>query len=127
MAEQKDQTVANRGPAKSPAKMTLADLNALATRAEQGDRKALPELRDASNCADYPNWSEWFRDIMGNPANWLRDSLGRADGGQKHFAVIAASEATVDKLRRELEGPDPTPIQRLLAERAALCWYTVNL
>ena len=28
--------------------------------------------------------------------------------------------------RSELEGPNPTPIERLLAERASLCWFIVN-
>jgi hypothetical protein len=25
-----------------------------------------------------------------------------------------------------LEGPNPTPIERLLAERASICWFIVN-
>jgi len=25
-----------------------------------------------------------------------------------------------------LEGPNPTPIERLLAERASVCWFVVN-
>ena len=29
------------------------------------------------------------------------------------------------RLREELAGPEPTPIERLLAERAAFCWLTV--
>ncbi len=27
------------------------------------------------------------------------------------------------KLQAELGGPDPSPIERLLAEREALCWF----
>jgi hypothetical protein len=32
----------------------------------------------------------------------------------------------LDRIRSELEGPNPTPIERLLAERASLCWALVN-
>ena len=42
---------------------------------------------------------------------------------------ILIQEAIVQKLdnrKAELEGSNPTPIERLLAERAALCWYTVH-
>ena len=27
----------------------------------------------------------------------------------------------------QVNGPNPTPIERMLAERASLCWYIVNL
>jgi hypothetical protein len=42
---------------------------------------------------------------------------------------LAAQEPVADKIesvRSELAGPDPTPMERLLAERAALCWWLVN-
>src|SRR4051794_23829182 len=29
-------------------------------------------------------------------------------------------------VQAELEGPNPTPVERLLAERAAICWSLVN-
>ena len=32
----------------------------------------------------------------------------------------------IESVRAELAGPDPTPMERLLAERAALCWMLVN-
>jgi hypothetical protein len=31
------------------------------------------------------------------------------------------------EVQRDLEGPAPTPLERLLAERAALCWFVLNL
>ena len=35
------------------------------------------------------------------------------------------STKKMDALRAELAGPDPTPIERLLAERAAFCWLVL--
>jgi hypothetical protein len=29
----------------------------------------------------------------------------------------------MEKLRKALEGSDPTPMERLLAERAVFCWF----
>ena len=40
---------------------------------------------------------------------------------------MEAAEATMDQLRTELEGANPTPMERLLAERAIFCWFTVNI
>lgn len=37
-----------------------------------------------------------------------------------------AIQAKLEQLRRELAGPDPSPVERLLAERAALCWLRLN-
>ena len=43
------------------------------------------------------------------------------------MAKVEAAEATMDQLRTELEGENPTPMERLLAERAIFCWFTVNI
>jgi hypothetical protein len=32
----------------------------------------------------------------------------------------------MDQVCAELAGPDPSPIERLLAERAAVCWFAVT-
>jgi hypothetical protein len=111
---------------KPPAKMTSDELDELVKRAKKGDRKCLPQLREALKSGDYPNWSRWFRDQYGNPAEWLKDSLARMAGGEDNLAVWEASEATMDQLRKDLEGPNPTAVERLLAERAASCWFLVN-
>jgi hypothetical protein len=35
-------------------------------------------------------------------------------------------EAKMARLRADLAGPDPTPLERLLAERIALCWLALH-
>ena len=44
----------------------------------------------------------------------------------KNVLVREAIDQKLDGLRAELEGPNPTPIERLLAERASLCWFIVH-
>jgi hypothetical protein len=109
------------------AKLTWNEFRALVKRADKGDRKGLARLREVLASGDHPDWARWFRDTYGNPAEWLSGSLAKWAGGEDRLAMEEASQATMNKLRKELEGPDPTPIERLLAERAVLCWFVVNL
>jgi hypothetical protein len=44
----------------------------------------------------------------------------------KHLAIKEAMHRKLSAIRAELAGPDPSPIERFLAERAALCWFSVN-
>jgi hypothetical protein len=93
----------------------------LMKRAKRGDRGSLPEIR--ALLADGDRGLSFIE--AGSPAEWLRQSLIRNGAGEN----LLGQEAVRQKLasiQRELEGPDPTPIERLLAERAALCWFIVN-
>ena len=113
--------------AKLPAKLTWDEFRALVKRAENGDKKCLPQLRDALKSGDHANWSRWFRDTFGNPVEWLKNSLGYSIAGENELAVIEATRAQMDEVRKELEGPAPSPTEHLLAERAAICWFVLNL
>lgn len=68
-------TAGSKPPATSgatpPAKLTWEEFHGLVKRAEKGDRECLPRLREALKSADYPDWSRWFREAYGNPAEWL--------------------------------------------------------
>jgi hypothetical protein len=66
-----------------------------------------------------------YLDHFGSPAHWLKETIARKAAGEN----VAAREAilrTIESVGAELAGPDPTPIERLLAERAALCRMLVN-
>jgi hypothetical protein len=55
----------------------------------------------------------------------LRQSIiRRAANG--HLLAQEAIGRKLDAVRAELEGPNPTPMERLLAERASLCWFIVH-
>jgi hypothetical protein len=111
---------------KPPEKLTRKGLNELVTRAADGDRGSLRLLREALKSGDYPNWSQWFLDAYGNPVVWLKHSLGVSAGGKNDLAVTEAVQQEIQRIQTELEGPNPTAIERLLAERAAVCWFMVN-
>jgi hypothetical protein len=63
-------------------------------------------------------------DGLGSSAEWLRQGLVSKAGG-KNVLVEEAIRRKIDAVRADLEGPNPTPIERLLAERAAFCWFIV--
>lgn len=43
-----------------------------------------------------------------------------------NVAIKEATQIQMAKLRRELLGPDPSPLERLLVERVVCCWIAVN-
>lgn len=118
-------TVAKReagivAPAKTPASGRETD--DLLTRAGRGDQSCLPALWALFDDGDR---GRRLVEALGSPAAFLRDSvIGNAAG--KDLAVREAMARKLAKVRSELEGPDPTPLERLLAERAALCWFIVH-
>jgi hypothetical protein len=100
-----------------PAK-TAEELTALVRRAEKGDAASLKQLRQV---------------LEGTP---LMDTLGDL-GRQTQATVIekfAGSNAVwkeilprkLESLRRELAGPNPTPLERLLVERIVSCWLHLH-
>ena len=49
---------------------------------------------------------------------------GSPDGlAGKCFTVREATKRKIDKLRSELAGPNPSPLERILCERVALAWF----
>jgi len=98
------------------------EMDALLDKAAEGDASCLPRVR--ALLAD-PERGELTTHYCGSSAEWLRQAIaGKASGGN-----LLAKEAIlkrIDEVRAELEGPDPTPIERLLAERASLCWQIAN-
>jgi hypothetical protein len=91
-------------------------------RARRGDEGCLPELR--ALLADGERGRQ-LMNAVGSPAEWLRQTIGRQAGG-KNVLVREGILRKLAEVQAELEGPDPTPMERLLAERAALCWFLVN-
>jgi hypothetical protein len=94
----------------------------LIKRAIKGDQSCLPVIQTLLADGDR---GELYREAYGDPAEWLRKSIvNRA--ARKNVVSQEAIRQTLDKVRSELEGPNPAPIERLLAERASLCWALVN-
>jgi hypothetical protein len=59
-----------------------------------------------------------YGDIFGN----ARDSLLMHAAG-KDITVQEIQSRAIDAVRDELAGPNPTPLERILCERVALCWF----
>jgi hypothetical protein len=102
-----------------PAARKHSELLALTDRAQKGDKSALPALRE----------------LLANPA--AVDLLGGDLARQAQLTLIdkysgqnlLVKEALARKLelmRAELAGENPTPVERLLADRVAACWLYLH-
>jgi hypothetical protein len=109
--------VAERKPS-APTK----DIDTLLKRAGEGDRGCLSEVWAL---LAHPDDGPDYRKGFGSSAEWLRQSIIRKSAG-KNVLGQEAIDQELDRIRSELEGPNPTPIERLLAERASLCWFIVH-
>jgi hypothetical protein len=98
------------------------EIGGILKRARAGDGECLQDVRDL--LAD-PEIGADYRECVGSPAQWLRQTVIRKAIG-KDVLGEEAIDQQLDTIRSELEGPAPTPIERLLAERASLCWFIVN-
>lgn len=97
----------------------------LLKRAAQGDKSCLPQLRSMLTSDSNSVAGRGLVDSLGSPAERLRRAMIDRLAG-KNLAVREAAEMKLAELERELEGPHPTALERLLARRAALCWFQVH-
>lgn len=88
-------------------------------RAQRGDETALPAVREwLKNPA--------FLDACGDLARHAEDTLVRKYAGTD-LAVREGLFRKLASLRAELEGPSPSPLERLLAQRIVACWLHLHL
>jgi len=92
---------------------------AVLTKAQEGDTSVLSQLQ-AMFREDGPPLVEF----LGNMAALVESNLLSGMFG-KDLATKEGLKRKLALLREGLAGPDPAPIERLLAERAAFCWLTV--
>ncbi|QDV37427.1 hypothetical protein [Tautonia plasticadhaerens] len=97
----------------------LATLRELVGRARQGDPAALPLIRDV---------------LEENPRIWIHLGDIAAHAERAWIELIAGDDPALgeslarraEALKAELCGPDPTPLERLLAERVAACYLQLG-
>jgi hypothetical protein len=101
-------------PAKA-AQKNNDELFALVRRAEDGDATAMPALKDLLKHPDGVDT------LGGDLAKRARRTLVDKFSG-KNLLFKEVLNRKVELLQAEVAGPSPTPLERLLAERVAICW-----
>jgi hypothetical protein len=94
------------------------EARAMLRRAEKGDEAALPTLRlvfgeklDRLPAVDIAHFARW-------------SACKPVDGGNVVTRELLLRR--MDEVAAELAGPEPSAVERLLAERAAYCWHVVH-
>ena len=88
-------------------------------RADKGDVEALRELRRVYDTL--PDLWRQAGDLARQAElSWVAAAMG------KNLAAAEAVERMAAQLRRQLAGEDAPPLERLLAERAVVCWLQLN-
>jgi hypothetical protein len=98
---------------------TTAEVKAIVDRYRRGD-VTLTDAEIGSLLDAFPSMVQ----ANGSPARHLADIL--LDNYSKSLVIKESVRRTLVEVREELEGPNPSPLESLLAERAAICWLTVN-
>jgi hypothetical protein len=94
------------------------ELQKVLDRAQQGDEKTLPVLRELLK-------DPYYLDACGDMARHAENALIRKCAGQS-VAVREGIRSKMEALRAELAGASPSPLERVLAERIVACWLHVN-
>jgi hypothetical protein len=94
------------------------EVEKLLARAHAGDASTLPMLRKLLESGP-------LTEAAGNLATQVEYTLvGNAAG--KDLVFKEATHRKLARMRAELAGENPTPLERLLAERVALCWLALH-
>jgi len=94
---------------------------AIIERARSGDEKAMPALREILDRV--PSMREVFGADLDRTVEY---SISKSLGGEKNLAFREAIKRKLAALREELEGPTPSPTERLLVDRIVACWLQVQ-
>ncbi len=95
------------------------ELRKLLERAERGDPKTLPAVRALFH-TDPGLWRE-----IGDLAAQAEKALVKVTAGE-NLVVQESLERSMESMRSELAGPNPTPLERLLVDRVVACWLHVH-
>jgi hypothetical protein len=63
--------------------------------------------------------------VYGNMYRHAQNALLKTAAGND-ITVQESMRRKIDTVRDELAGPDPTPLERILCERVALCWFDAH-
>jgi hypothetical protein len=90
-------------------------------RAQSGDEEAMPALREILDSVPA------IREILGaDLERTVEYSISKSLGGDNDLAFREAMKRKLAALREDLEGPSPSPTERLLVDRIVACWLQVQ-
>jgi hypothetical protein len=99
--------------------------NGIAGRVLAGDKTAVPEFRDWLR--EHPemvsDWATWPVELLLKHIGNLTPVPKTAPG--MPLLAMESLRFHLDSLRRELCGPEPNPVEKLLVERVVACWLQV--
>ena len=95
-----------------------AKLMALIDRAQDGDKEALPVLRKVLDEA--PRIAR-FVDLARNVERSIIEKMSGND-----VFTQEALPRNLKEMRKEIAGENPSPLERLLSERIAVCWLELQ-
>jgi hypothetical protein len=98
---------------------TTDELKAVLRKAEQGDTTVLPALRA------YMDQAPGFGEQRGDMGQLTQTALIQHMAG-KNLMVQENIARKCAALTKELTGPTPSPLERLLVERIVLCWLHLH-
>jgi hypothetical protein len=108
------------GELEEPGK-TVEKLQDLLRLAEQGQEDAVPEIRQILN--EHPDLAWRFVDV----AQIAEDALIEKMTREEDLAVKEIMRCQLEAMREEIAGENPSPLERLLAERIVATWLQIQL
>lgn len=106
---------------KEARRVTVDRLNELVEKAEKGNRQVVPELRKILKASPELAWQVID---YGKVAQWHFIERMTKD---EDFAKKEVLKRQLAAMREEVAGENPSPLERLLAERVVLTWLQIQL
>jgi len=100
---------------------TIERLRDLFNKAEKGNRKAVPEIREILK--ESPDLAWRFMDFATLAERRFIENMTK----DKDLASREAMEFQLAAMREEIAGESPSPLERLLTERIVLIWLQIQL
>ena len=100
---------------------TLEKLHDLLRLAEKGQEDAVPEIRQILN--EHPDLAWRFVDV----AQIAEDALIEKMTREEDLATKEILRCQLEAMREEIAGENPSPLERLLAERIVATWLQIQL
>lgn len=100
---------------------TVARLQDLAKKAEKGDKKAVPAIREILD--ESPDLAWRLMNLSKLAESQFIEKMTR----EKDLAAKEATKHQLQSMRAEIAGENASPMERLLAERVVITWLQLQL